>query len=207
MSEFTSSTFGKISGRHGTAVAMNSKSTGKTFLRIHTVPSDPKTAKQIAQRFKFGFVISEVKCMRNMFKFTFGGNAGVSHGNSLAFGAVVGEYPDFSIDFSKLIISQGNLNTSGLLEVVKTAGTTLKFDWDTTVGFQGNDNDLVNIVLLNADTKIGLHKQDNLIRIAGTTEIELPAVWAGQSVHCWIFFSSPDGISFSNSQYIDLVQL
>jgi hypothetical protein len=207
MSEFISSTFGKISGRHGTAVAMKSKSTGKTFLRMHTVPSDPKTAKQIAQRSKFGFVTSEMSCMRNMFKFTFGGNAGVNRGVSLAFGAVTGGYPEFSIDYSKLIISQGNLNTSGQLAAIKTVGTTLKFDWDTTIGFQGDDNDLVNIVLLNAETKVGLHKQDNIIRSLGTAEIELPAVWAGQSVHCWIFFTSADGISFSNSQYIDLIQL
>ena len=207
MSEFISSTFGKISGRHGTAVAMKSKSTGKTFLRMHTVPSDPKTPKQIAQRSKFGFVTAEMKCMRNLFKFTFGGIAGVNRGVSLAFGAVTGEYPEFSIDYSKLIISQGGLNTCGHVSALKTVGTTLKFDWDTTVGFQGNDNDLVNIVLLNADTKVGLHKQDNIIRSLGTSEIELPAVWVGQSVHCWMFFTSNDGISISDSQYIDLVQL
>ncbi len=207
MSEFISSTFGKISGRHGTAVAMKSKSTGKTYLRMHTIPSDPKTVKQVTQRFKFGFVNKEMNCMRNLFKLTFGGNKGVNHGVSLAFGALTGEYPDFSIDFSKLIISQGSLNVAGQVNVIKTIGITLKFDWDTTIGFQGDDNDLVNIVLLNADTKIGLHKQENVIRSIGTTEIELPAVWAGQSVHCWIFFTSSDGISYSNSQYIDLVQL
>lgn len=205
MSEFISSTFGKISGRHGTAVAINSKSTGKTYLRMHTIPSDPKTEKQLAQRFKFGFVNKEMNCMRNLFKFTFGGNKGVSHGVSLAFGALTGEYPYFVIDYSKLIIAQGNLNVAGQVSVAKTVGTTFKFDWDTTVGFQGDDNDLVNIVLLNADSKLGILKQPNVVRVLGTTELELPTVWIGQSVHCWIFFTSPDGVSFSNSQYIDLL--
>ena len=90
MSKFISSTFGLISGRHGTAVAMISKSTGKNYLRIHFVPSDPKTAKQLAQRAKFGFVTSEMNCFHNLFKITFGGNQGVSHGLSLAFKAVTG---------------------------------------------------------------------------------------------------------------------
>ena len=207
MSEFISSTFGKISGRHGTAVAMKSKSTGKTYLRLYSVPTDPKTAKQVAQRSKFGFVNQEMNCMRNLFKITYGGNQGVSRGVSLAFGAVTGEYPNFSIDYSKLILSQGGLDTSGLLNVVKTAGTTLKFDWDTTSGYQGDDNDGVNLVILNADTKVGLLKQNMVLRGAGTIDVELPAVWAGQSVHCWIYFSSPDGKMNSTSQYIDFVQL
>ena len=174
---------------------------------MHAVPSDPKTPKQIAQRSKFGFVTSEMKCMRNLFKFTFGGIAGVNHGVSLAFGAVTGEYPDFIFDYSKLIISQGGLDIAGHATAVKTIGTTLKFDWDNTVGNQSTENDWVNIFLLNATTKVGLHKKGDMIRSQGTNEIELPAVWAGQSVHCWIFFTSTDGISISDSRYIDMVQL
>ena len=207
MSEFISSTFGKISGRHGTAVAMKSKKTGKTYLRLHSVPSDPKTAKQVAHRAKFGFVNKEMNCMRNLFKITFGDNHGVSHGISLAFGAVTGDYPDFSMDFSKLIIAQGGLNTSSFLNITKTNGTTLKFEWDTTVGFQCDDNDGVNIVLLNDQNRVGLLKQNIVVRGEGTVDIELPPVWAGQKVHCWIYFSSPDGMNTSESQFIETVQL
>jgi hypothetical protein len=207
MSEFISSTFGKISGRHGTAVAMKFKKTGKTYLRLHSVASDPKTPKQLAQRAKFGFVNKEMNCMRNLFKITFGENNGVNHGISRAFEAVTGEYPDYAIDFSKLVISEGGLNTSSFLNITKTVGTTLKFEWDTTVGYQGDDNDGVNIVLLNDQNRVGLLKQNIVLRSVGTVDIELPAIWAGQSVHCWIYFSSPDEIMNSNSQFIDTVQL
>jgi hypothetical protein len=123
----------------------------------------------------------------------------------LAFQALVGEFPDFSIDYSKLVISEGGLNTSGFLSATKTTGTTLKFEWDTTAGYQGDDNDGVNIVLLNVDTKIGLLKQNLALRSDATAEVELPAVWAGQNVHCWIYFSSPDGANTSNSQYINAI--
>jgi hypothetical protein len=207
MSEFISSTFGKISGRHGTAVAMKFKKTGKTYLRLNSIPTDPKTPKQLAQRAKFGFVNKEMNCMRNLFKITFGNNQGVSYGISRAFEAVTGEYPDYAIDFSKLVISEGGLNTSSFLNITKTTGTTLKFEWDTTIGYQGDDNDGVNIVLLNDQNRIGLLKQNIVLRSVGTVDIELPAVWAGQSVHCWIYFSSPDETMNSNSQFIDTVQL
>ena len=207
MSEFIYSTFGKISGRHGNAVAMRSKSTGKTYLRLHSVPTDPKTAKQIAQRAKFAFVNQEMSCLRNLFKITFGGNQGVNQAVSLAFKNVNGEYPNFTFDYSKLIISTGNLNTSDLLSATKTVGTKVNFEWDPTIGFQGDDNDGVNLVFLSANSKIGILKQKIALRGDGNVEVELPPVWAGQNVHCWIYFSSPDEITNSNSQYIGLIQL
>ncbi|MFZ4726114.1 MAG: DUF6266 family protein [Paludibacter sp.] len=207
MSEFISSTFGKISGRHGNAVAMQSKSTGKTYLRLHSVPTDPKTAKQLAHRAKFSFVNQEMSCLRNLFKITFGGNQGVNKAISLAFKNVTGEYPNFSFDYSKLIISTGNLNTSDLLSATKTVGTKVNFEWDPTIGFQGDDNDGVNLVFLSAISKIGIIKQNHALRGVGNVEVELPPVWAGQDVHCWIFFSSPDGLTNSTSQYMGLVQL
>ena len=77
----------------------------------------------------------------------------------------------------------------------------------TDLGYQGDDNDGVNFVFLNATSKVGILKQNEVLRGLGTADIELPAVWAGQQVHCWIYFSSPDGKINSDSQYIDLIQL
>lgn len=208
MSTFDSTTFGKISGRHGSAVASISKATGKNYLRVFTAPSNPKSPKQVAHRAKFALVNKELNCMRNLFRITFGNAGGVGLGISLGFkDAVVGEYPNFAIDFSKLIISRGGLNTSGLNTVTNMTGTTIQLAWDTTVGYQGDDTDGVNFVFLNATSKVGILKQNEVLRSIGTANIELPAVWPGQQLHCWIYFSSPDGKMNSDSQYIDLIQL
>jgi len=207
MSKFISSTFGLISGRHGTAVAMISKSTGKNYLRIHTVPSDPKTAKQLAQRAKFGFVTSEMNCFHNLFKITFGGNQGVSHGLSLAFKAVTGTYPNFSFDYSKLVLSTGGLDITGQVSCLKTTGTTVQCEWDKTIGFQSNDNDAVNLVFFEENDKIGILKRNVAVRSAGNIEIVLPDVWIGHEIHCWIFFSTANDSMNSNSRYISAVQL
>lgn len=206
MATFYSTTFGAISGRHGSAVAAQTKD-GKCILKVYKAPSNPNTEKQVAQRAKFGFVNKEMNAFRNLFKITFGGNQGVSRGVSLAFNAITGEYPDYAIDYSKLIISEGNVDTSGFLKATKTVGTTIKIEWDAIIGFQGDDNDGVNLVFLNAETKVGLFKQNHVLRSEGNTEISLPDIWAGQKVHCWIFFNTPVGYNNSNSQYIDLVQL
>ena len=59
----------------------------------------------------------------------------------------------------------------------------------------------------NENSKEALLKQNIVLRDAGTVDIKLPVVWFGQTVHGWIYFISPDGITNSNSQYIDMIQL
>ena len=49
MAKFSSTTFGPISGRHGTAVAATTKD-GKSYIRVYRAPSNPKTEKQVAHR-------------------------------------------------------------------------------------------------------------------------------------------------------------
>jgi hypothetical protein len=68
-------------------------------------------------------------------------------------------------------------------------------------------NDGVNMVFFNVDSKEALLKQNIVLRSVNNVEVELPAVWAGQNVHCWIYFSAPDSSVNSTSQYIDLLQL
>ena len=60
MAKFNSTTFGTISGRHGSAVAATQKN-GTSYLRVFRAPSDPKTAKQVNQRAKFGFANQAVR--------------------------------------------------------------------------------------------------------------------------------------------------
>lgn len=55
MASFSSSTFGSISGRHGTAVAAVNKN-GNNVLRLYRKPSNPNSPKQLSQRMKFSVV-------------------------------------------------------------------------------------------------------------------------------------------------------
>jgi hypothetical protein len=207
MATYNSTTFGAISGRHGSAVAAYTK-TGKCILKVFKAPSNPNTDKQVAQRTKFGFVNSELSCMRELFKITFGSNLGKNQAVSLALkDAISGVAPDFALDYSKLKISGGSLYGSGSVSVTKTADTTLKIDWNFSDLTGNTANDGVNLAFFNVDSKEALLKQNIALRSICTVDIELPAIWVGQNIHCWIYFSSPDGMLNSNSRYIDLVQL
>src|ERR1035437_7474991 len=100
MSLFKSTTFGKISGKHGNAVAALRKD-GLNILKVFRIASNPDTPGQKNQRGKFGFVVRELNCMRSVFTITFNGQYGINRAVSKAMKtALTGEYPDFNIDYS-----------------------------------------------------------------------------------------------------------
>lgn len=207
MAKFNSTTFGTISGRHGSAVAATTKD-GRSILKVFRAPGNPNTDKQQAQRSKFGFTNSELSCMRNLFKTTFLSPNGMQQGVSLAMKqAVTGEAPDFAIDYSLLTLSVGSVDGAGQLSAVKTTGTKVKLDWNTTIGTNSTEKDGVNVVFFNPADKISVLKQNQALRIAGTTEVELPEIWAGSEIHCWIYFSASTGLLNSLSKYVGTIQL
>jgi len=207
MATFNSTTFGAISGRHGSAVAATTK-TGKSILKVFRAPANPNSDKQQAQRTKFGFVNSELSCMRNLFKTTFRSTNGMQQGVSLAMkNAVTGDSPEYAIDYSLITLSVGSVNTSLQITANKTTGTKVKLEWDTTVGSESTENDNVNIVFFNQSAKMSILKLNQAVRSAGNSELELPSVWAGSEIHCWVYFSTPDETLNSASQYVGLVQL
>ena len=208
MSTFVSTTFGKISGRHGSAVAAIVKN-GKNVLKVFTAPFNPKSVKQVAQRTKFKFVITTLLCMNDLFKITFQGLGEFHHAVSLALKyAVTGTSPNFSLDYTKLIMSQGSVYVAKQLTAAKTTGTSVKVDWVCSSGkTSGLDTDNVSLVFFNETEKEAVLKQNCAQRSANTIEVELPAEWAGGNVHSWIYFSLADGSRNSLSQYISEVQL
>src|SRR5665647_2482017 len=84
MAQFKSTTFGKISGKYGEALATQSKTTGKNYLRVSSVPSNPRTPKQVEHRGKFGYINRVMRSFYPVLKVTFGGNTGIRQGINLS---------------------------------------------------------------------------------------------------------------------------
>ncbi len=206
MATFKSTTFGKISGKYGDALATQSKATGKNYLRVASVPTNPRTDKQVIHRTKFGFINTVLRPFYPVFKKNFGGNPGIRYAINKAFkNAIVGEYPDFSIDLEKLIFAEGGLYTVDTAVVEKTAPAKLKIDWDTTV-LEGTDPAaLANFVFYNEQTNQVFTHASVIALNVGTSNIDMPVIWNGANIHCWLYFVSTDGLRFSNSQYVGTV--
>lgn len=208
MAQFKSTTFGKISGKYGEALATKSKTTGKNYLRVASEPSNPRTSKQLAHRSKFGFINRALRSFYPVFKVTFGGNPGIRQGINIAFkNAIIGEYPDYSLDYSLLVFTEGALYQTNQVSVMKSGVSALKIDWNYS-RMAGNDPlDQVNIICFNMEADQAILDMDVTVRESGTFTNELPEIWAGGTIYCWIYFTSPNGNINSNSQFIGQVQL
>lgn len=207
MARFTSMTFGSISGRHGSAVAVVMKN-NKNVLKVFNAPYDPKSEEQLAQRSKFGFVVSRMACLRGVFNVTFQKNGGHNHGVSLAFKtSVTGTSPDYSIDYPKLIVSEGSVTVSKQATVQKTSGIAVMVNWSTKLMDSSIASDRVSLVFFQEEEQAAVFKQNCTIRSVGTITVDLPEEWAGGTVHSWIYFSTPNGSRNSLSSYIGGIQL
>jgi hypothetical protein len=201
MAKFKSSTFGKISGKHGDVVAVTMKD-GTTYFRAHIIPPNPNTIKQQSQRSKFGFAVRELNCMRKLFTVTFGGQYGINRAVSLAMKTCVsGEFPDFRIDYSRLQLAVGNLVLPSTQSLQKLADKVFKLMWSYNEELLENPADELSIVVFNNTLKQIIHLQNNALRASRAVEFSLPDSWLSSEIHVWLYFSSANNNTFSNSKY------
>lgn len=208
MATFKSTTFGKISGKYGEALATKSKTTGKNYLRVASEPTNPRTPKQVEHRAKFGYINRAMRSFYPVFKITFGGNVGIRLGINIAFmNAIQGVYPDFFLDYTQLLFTDGALYQTNKVTAQKSGVSSVKVYWDYSDMAGNNSVDLANLIFFNEDADQAILKQAVVNREAATATVELPAIWAAGKIHCWMYFCTPDGITNSISQYIDMIQL
>jgi hypothetical protein len=202
MARFSSSTFGKISGKHGTTVAAVRKD-GLCILKEYRVASNPNTIGQKNQRGKFGFVMKEINCLRSVFTRNFGGQYGINKVVSIAMKtAVTGDFPDFKLDYTKLEVASGNLYNASNATLVRINENSLRLSWDTDFIINGSPDDKVNLVILNSENRFVIERYECASRSEGTIEIEIPTDWGTSYIHTWLYYSSADGKKISISQYI-----
>ena len=202
MARFTSSTFGKISGKHGTAVAAVRKD-GLCILKEYRVASNPNTTGQKNQRGKFGFVMKEINCLRRVFTRNFGGQYGINKVVSIAMKtAVTDDFPDFKLDYSKLEVASGSLYNTPDVNRIRINENALQISWNTDFIMSGSPTDKVHLIFLNSDTKFVIERYECAGRSEGKIEIEMPVGYIDSDIHIWIYFSSADGKMISTSQYI-----
>lgn len=207
MSKFISTTFGYISGRHGTAVAAVTKN--GNVIRVFRSPSNPNTPKQQEQRLKFGLVNKELSPLGDVFKTGYASPEGRQMAVSHALrNAIEGEFPDFRLNFGLVKVAAGNLpGVHQASAQVNDPDNNATITWDTTVGIQADEGDAVNLVFFNQDTKLSILHENVAVRKTGTIDQVLPEIWKGKSVHCWLYLSGNTRSVNSDSIYVGFLQL
>ncbi len=202
MAKFISTTFGSISGKHGTAVAVQNAK-GEGILRIYTKPKDPKTPAQTKQRQKFGFVNKVLKPFNKVFKTTFRNNRGINQAVSYAMrNAVKEEGGELELLYENLQFAKGSLQLAENITAIRTTPKSITLSWDTTLDVEDMRPDTVNVVLMNAETHFAIVREYVALRDAGTATIDLPEVWETANILLWVYFGTPESTKTSNSQFI-----
>lgn len=110
---------------------------------------------------------------------------------------------DYTIDYSKVIFSVGDLLEANNAVVAITAAAKLDFSWvnDAPVGGTAG-TDRATVLAYNTDKDKFATLTSAAARSAAAYVLQLPPDWSGDQVHAWISFVSTNGKEVSNSTYI-----
>jgi len=174
----------------------------------------PATQQQLEQKQKFALVTSFLSKASGLIDVGFkSADTATPMNKAVAYHlkeAVVGVYPDFSIDMEKFKYSVGSLELPYTMSTEILMGAKIRFEWDRTDVDDGKliqPSDTVTVVAYNAD-KHGFIKQvAATTRATGEYELQLPEVFIGDNLHLYISFSSANKKSNSVSKYLGAVIL
>jgi hypothetical protein len=166
------------------------------------------TASQVACRSKFGYTSSFLKTFTEIVKITFkhypGGKTAQSSAHSYLMNkAVKGEFPDFTIDYSAVLLSYGDLPAEDSIELIQEGNGILSFSWKNSWnGKKARHSDSFMVIvyeprerILQGGTSIGSRGQ-------GKADLKLPEYLLGKLVQVYIAFISDDRKLCSNSKYL-----
>ncbi len=200
-----------FSGTVGTVIG-SVKKNGDDIIRAKTkIRRVSQTEAQVNQRTKFGLVTQFMKPLSPLLKIGFSAIAGDSmSGYNYACmqalkKAVTGTAPDFAIDFSKIIISEGGLHQV-VRPTAEIADGKVSFHWeDNTSSSNGQTTDQAIMVAFNTKNYEYSYSNGDFTRGSASGSLALPNSEVGDNLEIYLFFRTADGTIVSSSQYLGTV--
>lgn len=203
--------FGGFSGKLGDLVGYTRN--GKDLVRTRGKSTKPASVKQLAVRQKISLLNTTLGAMLTVinvgFKLAVKGTDKNPFNEAVSYNfkhACQGVYPEISIDYSKLLVSQGSLPPAFEAKVSIVPGA-LEFSWALDPLVHANIlNDRAMLLIYYPDDEHLPASNEHMIcvlvgaqRKALKDVIELPAAYLTAPMHCYIAFAAEDGNSISNS--------
>ena len=203
---------GSFSGKAGSVIGSNWRSIGymRGLPRFKTKSNSPL---QMAQRARFGMAVSFLQPMKDLLNIGFNDKLkGKSTGYNQAMrnfmsNAIIGEYPSYEIEFSKVEISRGSLEKLIGIEVDEVTPGTFTFNWVShSNGMSAFDDDQLVLLLYNKTEEIFTTYRE-AVRGDESLELEMPTAFSGNEFHIYVFALTRDGKRASASQYVGNISL
>ncbi|MCX2430164.1 DUF6266 family protein [Pedobacter sp. GR22-10] len=201
---------GGFSGKVGQVV-------GSSWRGLDVMRSLPKKSnsepsnEQLEQRQKFGLVVNFLSPLKGMLEKTYGRVSGSKSKFNLALSyhiqeAITGVMPNLEIDFSKVVLSRGELLGPKAATVAVNTVAEINFNWQANSGTGlSSDDDQVIMVLYNPSKKLHVVEQGSTKRVDLSLTLQVPTLFSGDVVHGWMAFLSASGKDSSTSVYLGKV--
>ena len=200
---------GGFSGAVGTVIGSSNRK-GEDIIRAKTKKARSVSSEnQLQQQTKFGLVTGFMQPLNFLLKNSFKAMAGNSMTPShyaceyALKNALAGESPDFELDYSKLLISQGSLAREAVASAQKQENK-ISFSWDD-ISENGlcNPKDKAVMVVYNVDKAEISYSDGAVTRGSKTGTLALPYTETGDNLQFYLFFrSESDPTIVSTSQYL-----
>jgi len=198
---------GGFSGKVGNIIGGSWK--GIDYMRSRaTSIAQPNTPAQLEQRARFRtvgkFLRPLIPFLRIGFKSQAVKMSGFNAAMSFNLGnAIIGTYPAFDIDYSKVSVSQGNLAGPLNPTTVSATAGAIQFTWeDNSWETDASAADQAVLVVYNPARQAAVSVIGGITRAVGAQTITLPDAFAGDEVQCYIAFTNASKSVISNSQYV-----
>ena len=203
---------GGFSGKIGAVVGSTWK--GIDYMRSLPRKSNrPPTEAQKAQRLKLSMAISFLSPVSDLVNTGFTSDAVKKSGFNVATShiiqqAIEGQYPDFTINFSRVLISSGNLTGAWNTSTQSDTPGSLTVSWtDNSGAGSATSSDQAVILVYDAGLKKCVYTMGGAGRNLGSHTLHLPSEFSGATVDVWIAFRSADTKSISTSIYAGQVKI
>ena len=211
MGRLTNGPNGGFSGKAGSVVGFTWK--GGSYIR--GLPKIKKrripTPVQIAARAKFAYLNMWLKMMPHIVAITFRNYSEKMTGLMAAYscnsGNVVGEYPDFRIDFPAFMISHGDLSGAADAKVVCEEPGIISYSWTGQLNEKkASSNDTCLLLAIIPETE-SIYTNLDYNRHLGTATLKIAKEESGRVAEVYLAFLSFDRLKVSKSQYLGQVTM
>ncbi len=205
MGRISKGILGGFSGKVGTVVGGSWK--GIDYMRSKSSRrKGAPTQSQHSQQLKFAICIRVLQSMSALLALSFKDYAVKKTGINSALSytlknAVTGVYPNFSISFTDLLVSRGDLPNILAPVASMDAGSVLTVNWtdNSGVGSAKPDDKAILVAYCPAMNQT-IYTTGSAFRSAGTDSLLLGS-FTGMQVHTYIGFMSDNGLNIASSIY------
>ena len=209
MGKFERGIFGTFKGRIGNLVSYQLK--GKNVIRRIGKTNKPPSLKQLSARQKMkitaDFLKPTLAFINVGFELAVAGTDRHPHNEATAYNyknALQGDYPNISIDYSKVLLSQGTLEPA-INPQASLSNNILNITWDVSPEMSwGIKNDRTMLLVYCLELNKAIYVLNGAARITGQDDIELPANYLGRELQIYLAFKASNGKSISDSVWLQI---